>query len=222
MEKILTFGVICPFWASFQQPQTVNVHITYPFPPPTTLYGLLNAARGKPSDWNADREAWQFSLVIESNRTFLETFSKIHKSARAAGPLFEKTILIRQKLLKVHYTIYLKAAEVLLVEAQHALSAPHFPLCLGESDDLADIINPRLVESQLTAVKNIHSIIPGFVEGCPLVNVPSQYTEASRNQWQIQRQIYSIPPQGSAATLTESRLAYPIEGRNIIFDANTR
>ena len=220
MEKILTFGAICPFWTSFRQPQTVNVHVTYPIPPPPTLYGMLNAARGKPQDWNVDRDNWQISLIIESKGEFLETFSKIFKPARDGEGLFDRTILMRQKLIKVHYTIYIKANESLLVEAQQALNAPHWPLYLGESDDVVDIIYPRIVECQPIEVQQIHSIIPGFVEGCRLVNVPFRFTEASRSQWQTQRQIYSIPPDGESVTLSEPRLAYPIEGRNIIFNGN--
>jgi len=222
MEKILTFGAICPFWASFRQPQTVNVHVTYPFPPPPTLYGMLNAARGKPQDWNRDRSQWQLSLIVESSGIFLETFSKIFKPAREGGALFDRTILMRQKLVNVHYTIYLKASEPLLSEAQQALRAPHWPLYLGESDDVVDVIKPRVVESKPRDVQEVHSIIPGFVEGCHLVNVPSRYTETTRQQWQIDRQIYSIPPEGEAAMLTKPRQAYPIEGRNIVFDENTR
>ena len=235
MEKILTFGVLCPFWASFRQPQTVNVHVTYPFPPPATLYGMLNAARGKPQDWNVDRGNWQISLIIESKGKYLETFSKIFKPAREGEALFDRTILMRQKLIKVYYTIYLKTEEQLLIEAQKALSAPHWPLYLGESDDVVDIINPRIVECQPAEVAQIHSIIPGFVEGCQLVNMPIRYTEASRKQfqgrvptdkakgqWQMERQIYSIPPEGESVLLSEQRLAYPIEGRNIIFNGNPR
>ena len=222
MEKILTFGVICPFWASFRHPQTVNVHVTYPFPPPSTLYGMLNAARGKPQDWNSDRSRWQLSLVVESSGIFLETFSKIFKFGREGDALFDRTILMRQKLVNVHYTIYLKASEPLLIEAQQALFAPHWPLYLGESDDAVDIIKPRIVESKPTEVQEIHSIIPGLVEGCQLVNVPSRFTKTTLKQWQIDRQIYSMPPEGEAAMLTEPRQAYPIEGRNIVFDENTR
>lgn len=222
MEKILTFGVICPFWASFRQPQTVNVHITYPIPPLPTLYGMLNAARGKPQDWNNDRDNWQISLIVESKGKFLETFSKIFKPAREGEALFDRTILMRQKLIKVHYTIYFKADDSLLVEAQQALRSPHWPLYLGESDDVVDVINLRIVQCAPAEVQHIHSIIPGFVEGCQLVNMPSHYTEASRQQWQMHRQIYSIPPEGKSAVLNEPRLAYPIEGRNILFNGSTR
>ena len=225
MEKILTFGAICPFWASFRQPQAVNVHVTYPIPPPSTLYGMLNAARGKPQDWNADRDNWQISLIVESKRKHIETFSKIFKLARGDSGeegRFSRTILMRQKLMKVHYTIYLKTDESLLVEAQQALYTPHWPLYLGESDDVVDIINPRIVQCEPIEVQKIHSIIPGFVEGCELVNVPTRFTEASRSQWQMHRQIYSIPPEGESVALSEPRLAYPIEGRNIIFNGNSR
>ena len=217
MEKILTFGLICPFWASFRHPQKVNVHVTYPIPPPTTLYGLLNAARGKPQDWNADKDNWQISLVIESKGQFIETFSKIFKPARKGEAQFDRTILIRQKLIKVHYTIYLKSDEQLLIEAQQALCAPYWPLYLGESDDVVDIITPRIVECQPTEVQRVHSIIPGFVAGCELLNMPYQYTSPSGNQWQMQRQIYSIPPEGESVILHEPQTAYPVEGRNIIF-----
>ncbi|MYI94456.1 CRISPR-associated protein Cas5, partial [Candidatus Poribacteria bacterium] len=209
MEKILIFGAICPFWASFRQPQTVNVHVTYPIPPPSTLYGMLNAARGKPQDWNADRDNWQISLIVESKGTFLETFSKIFKPARkdrGKDGLFDRTILMRQKLVKVHYTIYLKTDESLLVEAQQALNSPHWPLYLGESDDVVDIVNPRIVECQPEEVLQVHSIIPGFVEGGQLVKVPTHFIEPSkkqfqgrvsytntREQWQMHQQFYSIP-----------------------------
>ena len=225
MEKILTFGLICPFWASFRHPQKVNVHITYPIPPPTTLYGMLNAARGKPQDWNADRDNWQISLIIESKGKYLETFSKIFKPSRAekeGDGIFDRTILMRQKRIKVHYTIYLKSDEPLLIEAKQALRAPHWPLYLGESDDVVDVISPRIVECQPTEVQQVHSIIPGFVEGCELLNMPFQFISPSKNQWQMQRQIYSIPPEGESVILNKSRVAYPIEGRNIIFNGNTR
>ena len=222
MEKILTFGLICPFWASFLHPQKVNVHVTYPIPPPPTLYGLLNAARGKPQDWNADKDDWQISLVIESKGKFLETFSKIFKPAREGEAQFDRTILMRQKLIKVHYTIYLKSNEQLLIEAQHALCAPHWPLYLGESDDVVDVISLRIVECQPTEVQRVHSIIPGFVEGCELLNMPSQYISSSGKHWQMQRQIYSIPPEGESVILHKPRTAYLVEGRNIIFNGNTR
>ena len=98
MEKILTFELICPFWSSFRNPSTVNVHVTYPFPPPTTLYGMLNAARGMPSDWHEDREAWQFALVIKYPGELVETFSKIMQTSRADQTLIVRMTRIGKRL----------------------------------------------------------------------------------------------------------------------------
>ena len=132
MEKILTFGLVCPFWTSFRNPSSVNVHVTYPFPPPTTLYGLLNAARGMPQDWRGDRDEWQISLVIESSGESVQTFSKILKIYEEKRPkaevakdrygkaVFNRTTVMRQKMIGVHYIAYLKAPEDKLVQAQQA------------------------------------------------------------------------------------------------------
>jgi len=229
MEQLLTFGLVCPFWASFRNASTVNVHVTYPFPPPTTLYGLLNAARGMPQDWYADREAWQSTLVVESKGTRVETFSKVmkvyeekRKAEEAAKDkygksFFDRTTLIRQKLIGVHYTVYLKARGALLTEALLALTHPHWPLYLGESDDLVDVVSPHLVDVSPQPVQQLHSIIPGIVEGCRLVNVPIRYYQVG-NRWRGDYQIYSLPPEHEGIELTHAVLAYPIEGRNVIFN----
>ncbi|MXV73924.1 CRISPR-associated protein Cas5, partial [Candidatus Poribacteria bacterium] len=70
---------------------------TYPFPPPTTLYGMLNAARGMPQDWSDDRDKWQVSLVIESSGESIQTFSKILKiyEENGAKRMQQKMNLVR-------------------------------------------------------------------------------------------------------------------------------
>ena len=233
MEKILTFGLVCPFWTSFRNPSTVNVHVTYPFPPPTTLYGLLNAARGMPQDWHEDRDEWQISLVIESSGESIQTFSKILKiyeekrpkaevaKDRYGKPVFDRTTVMRQKMIGVHYTVYLKAEEVELLKAQQALRAPHWPLYLGESDDLVDVRAPRVIEAELISANHVHSILPDLAEGCRLVKVPDRFIKQGTN-WQVARQLYSIPPQGESISLRQPKLAYLIEGRNIVFNGYSR
>ena len=148
MGKILTFELIAPFWVSFRNPSTINVHITYPFPPLTTIYGLLNAARGKPQDWHDDRQDWQISLAVSSKGELVETYSKIMKIARTdsgSQNIFDPTPIIRQKLVGASYCVYLKAEEDLLVEAKQALDDPFWPLYLGESDDAVDVVNSQIL-----------------------------------------------------------------------------
>lgn len=232
MEKILTFGLICPFWTSFRNPGTVNVHATYPFPPLTTLYGMLNAARGMPQDWHDDRDEWQISLVIESRGKPIETFSKIlklyeekrNKTEVAADQygkaIFDRTTIIRQKIVGAHYLVYIKSSEALLEEAQSALMDPHWSLYLGESDDVVDVVSPKIVEVEMVSVQRIHSIIPGLAEDCRLVKVPQRFVKQGRS-WRVEQQLYSMPPEGDGVELSEPKMAYSIEGRNVIFDGNS-
>lgn len=233
MEKILTFGLICPFWASFRNSSAVNVHVTYPFPPPTTVYGLLNAARGMPQDWQQDRENWQISLVIESSGVAIQTFSKIMKIYEEKRPkaevaedkygkaVFDRTTVMRQKMVGVHYTAYLKASEDELMKAQQALASPQWPLYLGESDDLVDVLSPRIIEAEPISANHIHSILPDLAEGCRLVKVPYRFIKQGTN-WQVEHQLYSIPPEGESISLRQPKLAYLIEGRNIVFNGYSR
>ena len=234
MEKILTFGLICPFWTSFRNPSTVNVHVTYPFPPPTTLYGMLNAARGMRSDWHEDREAWQFALVIKCPGKLVETFSKIMQTSRSdqnPNSLYDtnRKTVIRQKIVGAHYLVYIKSSDILLEEAQAALMDPYWSLYLGESDDVVDVDSPEIVEVDTVSVEHIHSIIPipsilpGLVEGCRLIKVPSRFIKQGESSWRVEQQLYSIPPEGEEGIqLSEPKLAYPIEGRNIVFNGNSR
>lgn len=233
MEKILTFGLICPFWTSFRNPSTVNVHVTYPFPPPTTLYGMLNAARGMPQDWHDDRDEWQISLIVESSGKLIETFSKILKlyeekrlkaevaKDRYGKPVFDRTTVVRQKMIGVHYTVYLKSVEAQLIQAKQALLSPQWPLYLGESDDLVDVLSPRIVEVEPVLVPRIHSILPGLTEGCRLIKVPHRFIQQGKS-WYAEQQLYSIPPEEEGIELSEPKLAYSVEGRNVIFDEHSR
>lgn len=226
MEKILTFSLICPFWTSFRNPSTVNVHVTYPFPPPTTLYGMLNAARGMRSDWHEDREAWQFALAIESPGKLVETFSKImqtpHSSRKGDSPYdTNRKIVIRQKIVGARYLVYIKSSDTLLEEARSALTDPYWSLYLGESDDVVDVVSPNIVEIDKVSVERIHSIIPDLAEGCRLVKVPYRFIKKGKNSWRVEQQLYSIPPDNEGIHLSEPKLAYPIEGRNIVFNGNS-
>jgi CRISPR-associated protein Cas5 subtype I-B len=227
MEQVLTFGLTCPFWTSFRNHSTVNVHVTYPFPPPSTIYGLLNAARGKPQDWHDDRDAWQIALVIEHRGRLLETFSKIMKISRddegegaTARGVFDRTTLIRQKLLAPHYRAYLKALPGLLQEAERALRNPHWTLYLGESDDLVDVQYPHIVSTQPMSDTHVHSIIPTIVEGCQLTSVTVKFRQVGK-RWAPVRRIYSLPPEGQEVTLPQPIPVYAIDGRKVVFDERT-
>ena len=123
-------------------------------------------------------------------------------------------------MIGVHYTVYLKSVENQLIQAQRALLSPQWPLYLGESDDLVDVLSPRIIEVEPIFVPRIHSILPGLAEGCRLVKVPHRFIKQGQS-WRVEQQLYSIPPEGEGIELSEPKLAYSIEGRNVIFDGHS-
>lgn len=230
MEQVLTFGLTCPFWASFRNHSTINVHATYPFPPPSTLYGLLNAARGKPQDWHQDRDEWRIALVVEQGGRLVETFSKVMKiyedkrsatqretQHQPAKGIFDRTTLIRQKWLAPRYRVYLKASPDLLYEAEHALHDPYWSLYLGESDDVVDVQHPHITIVEPEAHARAHSIIPAIVAGCQLVRVTVKFRRVG-NRWAPVHRIYSLPPEGQEVELPQPAPVYAIDGRKVVFD----
>jgi hypothetical protein len=179
---------------------------------------MLNAARGKPQDWNADRDDWQIAIVVESEGITIETFSKVKKAARSKEKgIFGHTTLIRQKLIGISYAIYLKANRDLLVEARDALRNPCWPLYLGESDDVVDVVSPCIVNAESEPVQNIHSIIPGVVESCRLIKVPVRFHKKD-GSWSVDYTIYSLPPMNEGVHLEKPLTAYSVEGRNVVFN----
>ena len=99
---------------------------------------------------------------------------------------------------------------------------PYWSLYLGESDDVVDVVSPEIVEVDNVSVERIHSIIPRFAEGCRLVKVPNRFIQQGKNSWRVEPQLYSIPPEGEGIQLSEPKLAYPIKGRNIVFNESSR
>lgn len=187
---------------------------------------MLNAARGMQSDWHDDREAWQFSLVVKAQGTFVETFSKIMQTSRRdqnPNSLYDmnRKTVIRQKIVGASYLVYIKSNESLLEEARSALMDPYWSLYLGESDDVVDVNSPEIVEVDKVSVERIHSIIPRFAEGCRLVKVPNRFIQQSKNSWHVEPQLYSIPPEKDGIQLNEPKLAYPIGKRNVVFNGDS-
>ena len=45
--EALKFDLEVPFWCSFGDFSTLNIKLSYPFPPLTTLFGLIQNSMGK-------------------------------------------------------------------------------------------------------------------------------------------------------------------------------
>jgi len=94
--KVIRADLEVPFWCSFSEYGTVNIRPTYPFPPPTTLFGLIQNALQKPAlhDLNEEEKKLlapqylenysklDFAIIIQENGEKIDDYLNIHKGSR--------------------------------------------------------------------------------------------------------------------------------------------
>ncbi len=94
--KVIRADLEVPFWCSFSEYGTVNIRPTYPFPPPTTIFGLIQNALQKPAlhDLNGEEKKLiarqylenysklDFAIIIQENGEKIDDYLNIHKGNR--------------------------------------------------------------------------------------------------------------------------------------------
>lgn len=94
--KVIRADLEVPFWCSFSEYGTVNIRPTYPFPPPTTLFGLIQNALQKPTLHDLNEEERKliapqyldnyskldFAIIIQENGEKIDDYLNIHKGSR--------------------------------------------------------------------------------------------------------------------------------------------
>ncbi len=94
--KVIRADLEVPFWCSFSEYGTVNIRPTYPFPPPTTLFGLIQNALQKPAlhDLNGEEKKGiasqylenysklDFAIIIQEKGEKIDDYLNIHKGSR--------------------------------------------------------------------------------------------------------------------------------------------
>lgn len=127
---------------------------------------------------------------------------------------WQRTQIVRQRIIKSQYTIFLLSTnddEYSIQNIYSYLKNPLRPLYCGESDDVADVeIYPVSKLPSATESNQIVSVIPKICSNSQIVNIPV----VLRNQKTDQpRKICSIP-KGQIDDFIE---CYNIEGENIVF-----
>lgn len=108
--KALRFDLKVPFWSSFGDFSSLNIKLSYPCPPLTTLFGLIQNALGKEALYNIDNKRLQnkikkqyiedfnnlkFSIIINYSGELIEDYVNIHKGSREKEKIEEN---LRKKL----------------------------------------------------------------------------------------------------------------------------
>lgn len=216
MENSICLGlrIHVPFWCSFRDPLTSNVHRTFPLPPPTTLYGLCAAALGMAQDDISRRHQMRFAVAVEREGELVETYSTWKKageapkgeaqkiafaSIKARGNLapneaqWISTPIIRQKLIQPVYTIGIWTSKAVSDELQSAFKSPAWPLYLGESDDGIDV---EILGEETPQASNAPATgaVEGVQGGGILASLPRQFT--FNKKWELERWLVTVPKVG--------------------------
>jgi CRISPR-associated Cas5-like protein len=203
-----------PFWCSFRDPASSNVHRTFPVPPPSTLYGLIAAALGMPQDDYSRRDGMRFAIAIERGGDAVETYSKWMKGAEASPKdnnqrlawdamrkrgilapdesIWISTPLIRQKIIQPVYAVGILCAAETAGEISRALARPFFPLYLGESDDPVDI-EILGVDTPSPSMAPATGAVSGVRPGGILASLPTRFSSARRGTWTLERWLVTVP-----------------------------
>ena len=97
MMEALKFDLEVPFWCSFGDFSTLNIKLSYPFPPLTTLFGLIQNSMGKlavhslnnsklekkvKKEYVDEFNNLKFAIIIKESGSFVEDYVNIHKGNR--------------------------------------------------------------------------------------------------------------------------------------------
>lgn len=95
--EALKFDLEIPFWCSFSDFSSLNIKLSYPCPPISTIFGLIQNALGKISlhcidnskvskkikkQYIKDFNNLKFSIIIKSSGELIEDYLNIHKGNR--------------------------------------------------------------------------------------------------------------------------------------------
>lgn len=135
------------FTASFRNPQNMKIQDSVPFPPPTTIVGILGAAFGY-EHFRALEEFSDLLLGIKVREKHGEGFDlwAIKKTDKSRGT--QKSIVKRQFFYMPGFSVYLGSEnKPFLEKIAKALKKPVYPLSLGRDDELITEIGATLTET---------------------------------------------------------------------------
>jgi CRISPR-associated protein Cas5t len=155
--------------ASYRFPPFVMMQPTLGVPPLSTIYGIISAAAGRLV--NQQETAIGFVAPFKAKATDLEKIYQVGESGKV-----EKTNVIKRDFI-YEPELYLYLTNL---ELRDAFLAPHYPILLGRSYDLASIKEVKTIELQLRGEAIFqYTILPFPFEGVasPILALPISFGE---------------------------------------------
>jgi CRISPR-associated protein Cas5 subtype I-B len=151
------------YTGSFRNPNSMKYQETLPFPPPTTIVGILGAASGY-DFMKAQKTFSDLSFGIKVGKCFGQAVDlwAIRKFDR--GRPTRKAIVKREMLVYPEFTVFVKAEEEILHEIQNALDHPVYTLSLGRDDELITSLYSKIIDAENVEQGKIeNSVIQGKI-----------------------------------------------------------
>ncbi len=190
----LKFRVECPYFATFREPTSTSLILSYVIPPYTTIRGMISNALGLPRE-DLRVQDWFRIGIKPLNFEKCREMAKILK-LKGTGKKYERTFpsspMFREFLVEPSYEIFLMGGKEKIKEVYSALLNPKRPLYLGGSDDLVDIEVFEPVEVQEVEVGEVWSVVEGVYEGCIVEKVPYKFVKVGR-RFGVEYKVVSIP-----------------------------
>lgn len=198
--------------SSFRYPMfMVSYQPTFAIPPPSTIYGMLSAAKGEKVGPEDVRIGYDFEY--EGNGTDLE---RLHIYGEDNPPRFLRTdIVLREFLYECTLHLYLSD-----LEFKDYLKYPYYTLLLGRQSDLAHVRKlDRVTLEPKEEVEIKNTIVPfkGQVSG-QVVSLPTDFTtDVYRSPIDVKPYCLITTPQRIINGYTDSERGvgvYMHEGKN--------
>lgn len=133
--------------ASFRNPNAQLYHETLPLPSPSGLVGIAGAAMGLPF---AETLSYfkENKILVGCKGKNIGTARDLWNYNKIKSKEVIKDIIMREFLYRMNLTLYYASNDKILIEKLYnSFINPVFSLTLGNSDDIAKIINVNMVEN---------------------------------------------------------------------------
>jgi len=172
-----------PYFACFRKPLTTSSLLTFPIPPPSTVFGLiLNALGVNRKSYLKEIEELQRALRINicpivqlerPTRELAKMLKLIGREVERRPGLFPSSPIFKDLLVRPSYEVFLTSKDYRLVrEVTDVLQSPTRPLYLGQSDDM--VVVEVLWEGKVRSghVRELWGLVMGVHEGCEVLRIP--------------------------------------------------
>ncbi|WP_456370435.1 CRISPR-associated protein Cas5, partial [Geoglobus sp.] len=190
----LKFRLDCPYFATFREPTSTSLILSYVIPPFTTIRGMISNALGLPRDDLRIQDWFKIGikpLRFEKSREMARIL-KLKGTGKSYNRSFPSSPMFKEFLVEPSYEIFLVGESDKIEKAFAALKNPKRPLYLGGSDDLVDVEVFEPVEVEEVEVEEVHSVVEGVHEGCIVQKVPYKFVRVGKT-FSMEYKTVSVP-----------------------------